>query len=61
MEDATAEVKCLYDDQMADRFVNDEAFVAGSYERVDGTGIQVKPQFAGKNEKITITITCERA
>ncbi len=61
MEDDVVEIKCLYDDQMTDWFVNNEAFVAGSYERVDGTGILVSPKFTGKNEKLKITITCERA
>jgi hypothetical protein len=61
MEDDYIEVKCLYDDQMTDWFANDNALVAGSYERVDGTGIQVQPHFTGENVKIKITITCHRA
>jgi hypothetical protein len=60
MEDDSVEVKCLNDDQMTDWKVNNKALVAGSGKRVDGTGIWVQPNFTGKTETLTITVSCER-
>lgn len=60
VEDDYVEVTCEDADPMADWSVNDEALVAGSSERVDGTGIQVQPHFTGQTETIEITVTCER-
>ncbi|GAA5120114.1 hypothetical protein [Pseudonocardia adelaidensis] len=60
MEDDVVEVKCWRSDEMTDWKVNERELVGGSWERTDGTGIQVQPEFTGKTETLTITVSCRR-
>ena len=30
------------------------------YPRVDGTGIQIEPEWTGKDEILTVTVACRR-
>jgi hypothetical protein len=60
IEDDVVEVTCRRDDQMTDWSVNDEELVAGSWERADGTGIQVQPEFTGEPAILAIKVTCNR-
>jgi len=61
VEDDVVEVTCHNEDMMRDWRVNDEELVARSWERADGTGVQVQPEFTGKTETLRITIECEKA
>jgi hypothetical protein len=36
------------------------SLVAGSWERTDGTGIQVQPELTGDPEVLAIKVTCTR-
>jgi hypothetical protein len=60
-EDDVVEVTCHNEDQMTDWWVNDEDLVARYWERTDGTGVQVQPEFTGETETLKITIRCERS
>lgn len=61
MEDDVVEVTCRGDDQMRRYRVNNPALVGGAFPRVDGTGIQIQPEFTGKTETLRITVTCRRS
>jgi hypothetical protein len=61
VEDDVVEVTCHNEDMMRDWRVNDEDLVARSWERADGTGVQVEPEFTGETETLKITIECEKA
>ena len=61
IEDDVVEVRCQHGDQMTWRHrVNDRRPVFAAWRRIDGTGIQVQPEFADRTERLTITITCRR-
>jgi hypothetical protein len=60
MLDDVVEVKCWRSDQMTDWKANRQELVGGSWERTDGTGIQVQPEFTGQTETLTITVSCRR-
>jgi hypothetical protein len=59
VEDDVIELTCHNEDMMRDWWVNDDDLVDESWERADGTGVQVKPEFTGKPETLRITIECE--
>jgi hypothetical protein len=61
VEDDVVEVTCHNEDMMRDWRVNDRDLVARSWERADGTGVQVEPEFTGKTATLKITIECEKA
>jgi hypothetical protein len=61
VEDDFVEVTCHNEDMMRDWRVNDKDLVARSWERADGTGVQVEPEFTGETETLKITIECEKA
>jgi hypothetical protein len=61
VEDDVVEVTCHNEDQMTDWRVNDEELVDRSWERADGTGVQVQPEFTGETEILKITVECEKA
>jgi hypothetical protein len=61
VEDDVVESTCHNDDQMTDWRVNDEDLVAEWWEKADGTGVQVRPEFTGETEILEITIRCEKA
>jgi hypothetical protein len=61
VEDDVIEVTCHNEDMMRDWWVNDEDLVDESWERADGTGVQVKPEFTEETETLRITIECERS
>ena len=61
VEDDVVEATCHNDDQMTDWRVNDEDLVAESWEKADGTGVQVRPEFTGETEILEITVKCEKA
>ncbi len=61
VEDDVVEVTCHNEDQMKDWRVNDEELVDEWWERADGTGVQVQPEFTGETEILEITIKCEKA
>ena len=61
VEDDVVEVTCHNEDMMKDWRVNDEDLVAKSWEKADGTGVQVEPEFTGEPETLKITIKCEKA
>ena len=60
-EDDVIEVTCRNEDIMRNWWVNDEELVDESWERADGTGVQVKPEFTEESETLRITIECERS
>ena len=60
MEDDYVEVTCRHGDQMRRHRVNDHDLVADAWPRVDGTGIQITPEFTGRTEILRITVTCRR-
>jgi hypothetical protein len=61
IEDDVVEVRCQHGDRMKGRYqVNDRRLVAGAWRRIDGTGIQIQPEFAARTERLRITITCRR-
>jgi hypothetical protein len=61
IDDDVVEVTCRNDDQMKRWTVNRRKLVAGSWRRIDGTGIQVQPEFAPKTATIRITVFCQRS
>jgi hypothetical protein len=61
VEDDVVETTCHNDDQMTDWRVNDDDLVAEWWEKADGTGVQVRPEFTGETEILEITIRCEKA
>jgi hypothetical protein len=61
VEDDVVEVTCHNADQMTDWWVNDGDLVARYWERTDGTGVQVQPEFTGETKTLKITIRCERS
>lgn len=60
-EDDVVELTCHNEDMMRDWWVNDQELVDESWERADGTGVQVKPEFTGERETLEITLVCEKA
>jgi hypothetical protein len=54
------EVTCRHHDQMISWKLNNPALNGGAWWRVDHTGIQLEPQWTGKNEKLTLTVNCQR-
>jgi hypothetical protein len=54
------EVRCHGTDQMRSWGINKAALNGGAWWRVDGTGIQVQPEWTGKNEVLKVTVRCER-
>jgi hypothetical protein len=61
VEDEVVEVTCHNEDIMRDWRVNDEDLVDESWEKADGTGVQVRPEFTGKTATLKITIECEKS
>lgn len=61
VDDDVIEVTCHNEDMMRDWRVNDRDLVDKSWEKADGTGVQVKPEFNGKPATIRITIECEKS
>jgi hypothetical protein len=59
--DGVVEVTCHNEDMMTDWRVNDEDLVDESWERADGTGVQVRPEFPDDTATLRITIECEKA
>ena len=59
-EDGVIELTCHNEDQMTDWWVNDKELVDKSWERADGTGVQVKPEFPEETATLKITIECEK-
>jgi hypothetical protein len=53
------ELTCHNEDQMTDWWVNDEDLVDRSWEKTDGTGVQVRPEFDGESATLRITLRCE--
>lgn len=60
IEDDVVEVTCRHGDQMTRYRVNNKKLVAGEFRRVDGTGIQIQPEFTGRTERLRVTVTCRR-
>jgi hypothetical protein len=60
-EDNVVELTCHNEDRMTDWWVNDKDLVDRSWERADGTGVQVRPEFTGETATLKITIVCEKA
>ena len=60
-EDDVVEVTCHNEDMMRDWHVNDEDLVDESWEKADGTGVQVRPEFTGEKATLKITIECEKS
>ena len=60
IEDDVVEVTCRHHDRMTRWKLNNPALNGGAWRRVDGTGIQVEPEWTGKNEKLTVTVYCTR-
>jgi hypothetical protein len=58
-EDGVVELTCHNEDQMTDWWVNDEDLVDRSWEKTDGTGVQVRPEFDGESATLRITLRCE--
>lgn len=58
MKDDTLEVGCRGGDRLRDFTVSDQALVAGSWRRVDGTGVQVEPRLSRIGDQLTVTATC---
>jgi hypothetical protein len=61
VEDDFVEVTCHNEDMMRDWRVNDDDLVDESWERADGTGVQVKPEFPDETATLRITIECEKS
>ena len=40
--------------------LNNPALNGGAWKRVDGTGIQIEPEWTGKDELLTVTVYCRR-
>jgi hypothetical protein len=59
-EDDVVEATCHNDDQMTDWRVNDEDLVDEWWDKADGTGVQVRPEFTGETEILEITVMCEK-
>jgi len=60
MRDDVVEVTCRSDDHMQRYRVNNSELVGAAFPRVDGTGIQIQPEFTGKTETLRITVVCRR-
>ena len=60
MRDDVVEVTCRGDDHMQRYRMNNSKLVGGAFPRVDGTGIQIQPEFTGKAETLRITVVCRR-
>jgi hypothetical protein len=63
-EDDVIELTCHNEDLMKDWWVNDKDLVARSWEKADGTGVQVRPDFPDDEEDtatLRITLVCEES
>jgi hypothetical protein len=60
VQDDVVEVTCRNGDQMKSYKVNNPALVGGAFPRIDGTGIQIQPEFTGQTERLRVTVTCRR-
>jgi hypothetical protein len=54
----TANVNCRNGNHMISYRFNDDKLVAGSWRRVDNTGLQVEPKLSKPGEQLIVTITC---
>jgi hypothetical protein len=61
IEDDVVEVTCRGGDQMARWKINNPALDGGAFPRVDGTGIQIEPEWTGKTEVLRVTVFCRRS
>ena len=60
IEDDVVEVTCRHGDHMTRYRLNNPALNGGAFPRVDGTGIQIEPEWTGKDQILTVTVTCRR-
>jgi hypothetical protein len=60
IQDDVVEVVCRHGDQMTRYKVNNAGLVAAVFPRIDGTGVQVQPEFAEETARLRITVTCQR-
>ena len=60
IQDDVVEVTCRHHDQMKRYRLNNPALNGGAWKRVDGTGIQIEPEWTGKDELLTVTVYCRR-
>jgi len=60
IQDDVVEVVCRHGDQMTSYEVNNPELVAAVFPRIDGTGVQVQPEFAEETARLRVTVTCQR-
>ena len=61
IEDDVVEVRCRHDDQMKRYRLNNPALNGGAWKRIDGTGIQIQPEWTGEDEVLKVTVWCRRS
>jgi hypothetical protein len=61
IEDDVVEVTCRNHDRMKSWKINNPALNGGTWKRIDRTGIQLQPEWTGKNETLRLTVTCRRS
>jgi len=61
IQDDVVEVTCRHHNEMISWKLNNPALNGGAWWRVDRTGIQLQPEWTGKNETLTLTVTCRRS